>query len=221
MMRTLIPVFCLCFLLSTDIRAQQLRNAADSLSYSLGVLIGKNLQQGGYTDINMEVFQSALQAAMNNQPTLLTPEACEAYMTEGAKKVSMKQHESNKLAGEQFLAENKKRSGVVSLDNGLQYEILKAGDGVKPKPTDEVIVHYHGTLPDGTIFDSSVDRGETISFPLDRVIKGWTEILQLMPVGSKWRVYIPYDLAYGERSAGPHIKPYSALIFEIELFGIK
>jgi FKBP-type peptidyl-prolyl cis-trans isomerase FklB len=133
----------------------------------------------------------------------------------------MKQYESNKEAGEQFLAENKKRDGVISLDNGLQYEILREGDGEKPDATDEVIVHYHGTLPNGTVFDSSVQRGESISFPLNRVIRGWTEILQLMPVGSKWKVYIPYQLGYGDRAAGPTIQPYSALIFEIDLLGIK
>ncbi len=164
---------------------------------------------------------TAMKAAMKNEATLLNTTDCEQYVQSGASKQQMKQYESNKIAGEEFLANNKKKEGVISLDNGLQYEVLKQGDGAKPKATDEVIVHYHGTLTDGTIFDSSVDRGETISFPLNRVIKGWTEILQLMPIGSKWRVYIPYQMAYGDRPAGPHIKPYSALIFEIELFGIK
>lgn len=205
----------------TNGHAQALKTTEDSLSYSLGVLIGKNLLQGGYDQINLDIFMTALRASLKNEPVLIAPEACEQHIQKGTNTVKMKQHESNKIAGEEFLAKNKKRSGVISLDNGLQYEILKQGDGVKPKATDEVIVHYHGTLPDGTIFDSSVDRGETISFPLNRVIKGWTEILQLMPVGSKWRVYIPHNLAYGDRSAGPYIKPYSALIFEIELFGIK
>ena len=133
----------------------------------------------------------------------------------------MKQFEANKDAGEQYLAKNKTRSGVTTLADGMQYEILKAGDGPKPKLTDEVLVHYHGTLIDGSIFDSSVDRGQPISFPLNGVIQGWTEILQLMPVGSKWKVYIPYQLAYGDRAAGPMIKPYSTLIFEIELLSIK
>src|SRR4029078_10934179 len=108
---------------------------------------------------------------------------------------------------------NKTRTGVVTLSDGLQYEIMKAGDGPKPMASDNVLVHYQGTLIDGTSFDSSVDRGQPISFPLNQVIKGWTEVLQLMPVGSKWKVYIPYQLAYGDRSAGPKIQPYSALIF--------
>jgi FKBP-type peptidyl-prolyl cis-trans isomerase len=113
------------------------------------------------------------------------------------------------------------RKEVTTLPDGLQYEVLKMGDGAKPKTTDKVLVHYHGTLIDGTVFDSSVDRGEPIEFGVTQVIKGWTEILQLMPVGSKWKVYIPYQLAYGERGAGGSIGPYSALIFEIELLGIK
>jgi FKBP-type peptidyl-prolyl cis-trans isomerase FklB len=132
----------------------------------------------------------------------------------------MKSIESNKEAGETFMANNKSHPGVIALPNGLQYEVIKRGDGSKPGATDEVLVHYHGTLIDGTVFDSSVERRQPISFPLNHVIQGWTEILQLMPVGSKWKVYIPYQLAYGNRPAGPKIQPYSALIFEIELLDI-
>ena len=217
----IITVVLLTILFSFNGKAQVLSTANDSLSYSLGVLIGKNLQLGGYENINMDVFMSALKASMKNENTLLSSTKCKEYIELGASKTAMKQHESNRIAGEEFLTNNKKRSGVVALPDGLQYEVIKMGDGPKPKATDEVIVHYHGTLPDGTIFDSSVDRGESISFPLNGVIKGWTEVLQLMPVGSKWKVYIPYQLAYGDRAAGPAIKPYSMLIFEIELLGIK
>lgn len=219
-MRT-ITVFLFTLFFSLNGRTQALTSANDSLSYSLGVLIGKNLQLGGYENLNMDLFMTALKASMKNEPTLLSSTKCQEYIEVGASKIKMKQYESNKLAGEQFLTENKKKAGVIALPNGLQYEVLRAGDGPKPKATDEVIVHYHGTLTDGSVFDSSVDRGESISFPLNGVIKGWTEILQLMPVGSKWRVYIPHQLAYGERSAGPKIQPYSALIFEIDLLGIK
>ncbi|HUR32109.1 MAG TPA: FKBP-type peptidyl-prolyl cis-trans isomerase, partial [Saprospiraceae bacterium] len=202
-------------------RAQALSTPNDSLSYSLGVLIGKNLQLGGYENLNMDLFMTALKASMKNENTLLSSTKCKEYIELGASKTAMKQYESNRIAGEEFLTNNKKRTGVIALPNGLQYEVIKMGDGPKPKATDEVIVHYHGTLADGTIFDSSVERGESISFPLNGVIKGWTEILQLMPVGSKWKVFIPYQLAYGDRAAGPDIKPYSMLIFEIELLGIK
>lgn len=220
-MRALIAILFINYFFVLTANAQQLKTANDSLSYSLGVLIGKNLQQGGYENIDVDLFTAALKATMKNEATVLNTAACEQYIQQGASKMKMKQHESNRVAGEQFLATNKNRPGVITLDNGLQYEILRAGDGPKPKATDEVIVHYHGTLIDGKIFDSSVDRGESISFPLQGVIKGWTEILQLMPVGSKWKVYIPYQLAYGDRAAGPLIQPYSALVFEIDLLGIK
>ncbi|HZV68158.1 MAG TPA: FKBP-type peptidyl-prolyl cis-trans isomerase [Saprospiraceae bacterium] len=219
-MRILFYLACLVGLCAVDANAQQLKTANDSLSYSLGVMVGNSLRQEGYTDLEMEQFKLGLETAYSNVVVLIPTERCESLVREITAQKKMKQYESNKVAGEQFLATNKTRSGVTSLADGMQYEILKAGDGAKPKATDEVLVHYHGTLTDGTIFDSSVDRGQPISFPLNQVISGWTEILQLMPVGSKWRVYIPYNLAYGDRPAGPHIKPYSTLIFEIELLGI-
>ena len=130
------------------------------------------------------------------------------------------QYGDNRRAGEEFLAENKTKEGVVTTESGLQYKVTKMGKGKKPAKTDRVKVHYHGTLIDGTVFDSSVDRGEPATFGVNQVIKGWTEALQLMPVGSKWTLYIPYDLAYGTQDMGD-IKPYSALIFEVELLGIE
>ena len=125
-----------------------------------------------------------------------------------------------KAAGEKFLAENGKKKGVTTTASGLQYEILKAGDGPKPQATDRVNVHYHGTLLNGKVFDSSVERGQPITFGVQEVIKGWTEALQLMPVGSKWRIFIPSNLAYGEQGAGGDIGPNEALIFDVELLGI-
>ena len=122
--------------------------------------------------------------------------------------------------GENFLAENGKREGVVTTTSGLQYEIIKKGNGATPTANDKVRVHYHGTLIDGTVFDSSIDRGEPAEFGVSQVIKGWTEALQLMPVGSKWKLYIPYDLAYGDKEVSEEIKPYSTLIFEVELLDI-
>lgn len=207
--------------MSNSLTAQDLKTADDSLAYSLGVLIANNLKQEGFTKLRPELITAGLTAVINGEKPLLSMDACNTIVRENAVKQQMKQHEGNKASGEAFLAENKKRDGVVSLDNGLQYEILKEGNGKKPKATDKVLVHYHGTLIDGTTFDSSVDRGEPITFGLNQVIKGWTEILQLMPVGSKWRVYIPYTLAYGDQGAGQSIKPYSTLIFEIELLGIE
>lgn len=220
----MIRLTTLLFLLSlmdSSLTAQQIKSPDDSLAYSLGVLIAGNLRQEGFGDLNAELISAGLKSALKGEATLISEEECNSIAREGSARRKMKQHDSNKTAGENYLAANKNRPGVVSLDDGLQYEVLKQGDGQKPKATDKVLVHYHGTLIDGTVFDSSVDRGEPISFPLNQVIRGWTEILQLMPVGSKWKVYIPYDLAYGERGAGAAIKPYSALIFEIELLGIE
>ena len=122
--------------------------------------------------------------------------------------------------GRKFLAANSKNEKVVTLESGLQYEVIKAGEGAKPSLNDQVTTHYHGTLIDGTVFDSSVERGQPASFPVNGVIKGWTEALQLMNVGSKWRLFVPYDLAYGERGAGPQIGPFTTLIFEVELISI-
>ncbi len=201
--------------------SQEMKNEVDSVSYSVGMLVAKNLQSQGLTEINPELFQKAVSDIYSNGETLMTPEEAEAYFSQFMEKQQSMTGGDNRIAGEKFLAENAKKEGVVVLDNGLQYEILVAGDGPKPTVTDKVYTHYHGMLIDGTVFDSSVDRGEPIEFPLNRVIRGWTEILQLMPVGSKWRVYIPYDLAYGEQGAGADIGPFSALIFEIELIEIR
>jgi len=129
--------------------------------------------------------------------------------------------EENKASSEAFLTKNKARKEVTTTDSGLQYEVIKKGDGETPKADDKVKVHYHGTLPDGTVFDSSVERGEPISFAVNGVIKGWTEALQLMHVGDKWKLYIPADLAYGPRGAGPKIGPNQALVFDVELLGVE
>ncbi|MBT6030609.1 MAG: FKBP-type peptidyl-prolyl cis-trans isomerase [Crocinitomicaceae bacterium] len=136
-------------------------------------------------------------------------------------KSTPKKEKSELQSGKDFFAENSKRKDVVTLASGLQYEIITEGNGPKPGPTDKVKTHYHGTLLNGTVFDSSVERGTPLSFPVNRVIKGWTEALQLMPVGSKWKLYIPSHLAYGERGAGAKIKPNAALIFEVELIEIE
>ena len=136
-------------------------------------------------------------------------------------KSTPKKEKSELQSGKDFFAENSKRKDVVTLASGLQYEIITEGNGPKPGPTDKVKTHYHGTLLNGTVFDSSVERGTPLSFPVNRVIKGWTEALQLMPVGSKWKLYIPSHLAYGERGAGAKIKPNAALIFEVELLDIE
>ena len=168
----------------------------DSLSFQLGISVAQYLMQYGEKELNYDEFKQGIEYVMK-----MSGEA--------------------KAAGEQFLAENAKREGVKTTASGLQYEVLEATIGQKPKATDTVRVHYEGTLIDGMIFDSSYKRGESISFPLNGVIKGWTEGLQLMSVGSKYKFFIPYQLAYGERGAGASIPPYAALIFTVELLGIE
>ncbi len=170
--------------------------AKDSLSFQLGISIAQYLIQYGEKELNYDEFKQGIDYVMK-----MSGEA--------------------KTAGEQFLAENAKREGVKTTASGLQYEVLEATIGQKPKATDTVRVHYEGTLIDGTVFDSSYKRGESIAFPLNGVIKGWTEGLQLMSVGSKYKFFIPYQLAYGERGAGGSIPPYAALIFTVELLGIE
>ena len=168
----------------------------NSLSFQLGTSVAQYLMQYGEKELNYEEFKAGMDLVMN---------------------LSAKFKEE----GEKFLAENAKREGVKTTASGLQYEVLEATLGQKPKATDSVKVHYEGTLIDGTVFDSSYKRGKPISFPLNGVIKGWTEGLQLMAVGSKYKFFIPYQLAYGERGAGASIPPYAALIFTVELLGIE
>ena len=207
--------------LAANISGQQLNNELDSVSYSAGIIMAKNLKGLGVDAVNQDAFVKAFSATINGGETLMQPSEAEMYLGQYRVKQQNMIGETNRIAGEQFLAENAKREGVISLDNGLQYEVITMGEGAKPAVTDKVYTHYHGMLIDGTVFDSSVERGEPIEFPLNRVIRGWTEILQLMPVGSKWRVYIPSDLAYGPQGAGGVIGPNATLIFDIELLEIR
>ena len=200
--------------------AQKLNNEIDSVSYSLGVNIGENIKTQ-FPDIDLKNFEAAIKDVLddNKKPSISGADAqktIQEYFTKQKAKAS----ESVVEEGKKFLAENSKKENVVTLESGLQYEVIKTGEGTKPTLNDQVTTHYHGTLIDGTVFDSSVERGEPASFPVSGVIKGWTEALQLMNVGSKWRLFVPYDLAYGERGAGPKIGPFTTLIFEVELISI-
>ena len=201
--------------------AQKKEDKMDTLSYSIGVLFASSLKQQGIEKVNADDLAQAFDAVMKGNPTKLSREQATQIYTKTLNELSQKAGSAAKEEGERFLDENKKREGVVTLPSGLQYQVLKMGDGEKPKASSKVKTHYHGTLINGKVFDSSVDRGEPISFPLNGVIKGWQEGLQLMPVGSKFRFFIPYYLAYGERGAGADIKPYSALVFEVELLAIE
>ena len=195
-------------------------NKMDSLSYAIGVLIGQNIKSQGVDKIVSADLAKALDDVFSGGKLAMDQgqanQVFSEYMTAKNKKSGASQLEE----GQKFLEENKKRPEVKTTASGLQYEVLKATEGPKPKATDKVTVHYKGTLLNGQTFDSSYDRGETIEFPLNGVIKGWTEGVQLMSVGSKYKFFIPHNLAYGEQGAGGSIKPFSTLVFEVELFKI-
>ena len=198
----------------------ELKTLEDSAAYAIGMQFGQALAQGNLTNINLELVKQGLEDEINGKSALDHNQyeaTLEAFFTQ-------KQKEDNKEKieeGEKFLAENAKRKEVKTTASGLQYEVITEGTGDKPAATNTVKVHYKGTTIAGKVFDSSYDRGTPAEFPLNRVIAGWTEGLQLMSVGSKYKFYIPYNLAYGERGAGQNIKPFETLIFEVELLEIK
>ena len=193
----------------------------DKISYAIGLSMGQNLMGSGVTSLEYADLAAGIKDVLEkNQPQISYQEAQQVlgkFFSELEEKIAGEA----KAAGEAFLAENAKREDVKVTESGLQYEVLEATIGQKPKATDKVRVHYEGTLIDGTVFDSSYKRGESITFGLNQVIKGWTEGLQLMSIGSKYKLYLPYQLAYGERGAGANIPPYAALIFTVELLGIE
>jgi FKBP-type peptidyl-prolyl cis-trans isomerase FklB len=207
----------------TVIPAPILKTGLDSFSYAVGVNIATSMKEQGITSVNGSLLQKAIDDVLKNKQTALTMDQCNNTLQQKLQEFAQKKSSVQKAKGEAFLAANKTKPGVISLANGLQYQVLKAGEanGLKPTAIDTVVVHYTGTLIDGTKFDASVDRGEPATFPVGGVIRGWTEILQLMTKGAKWKVAIPSDLAYGDRGAGGAIAPGAALIFEIELLDIK
>ena len=193
----------------------------DKVSYSLGLSLGNNLVSSGIKDLNVEDFVRGLTCVLESAEPEITYEEAEEELKSYFTRQQEEQFHNNKAAGQTYLAENGAREGVVTLPSGVQYEVLVEGNGPKPSPTDTVRCHYEGSRTDGQIFDSSIRRGEPATFPVNGVIKGWQEVLPMMPVGSKWRVVIPEEHAYGSHGAGQLIEPYMALIFEIELLGIE
>ncbi len=192
----------------------------EKISYALGLNIGSNLIGAGVKEVNFAKFFKAIEDAMGQKDLEMPIEEAQQLLNTYFGEIQQKQAEAQIKAGAEFLAENAKREGVTTLESGLQYEVLTEGNGEKPTEDQSVVCHYHGTLIDGTVFDSSVQRGEPATFGVNQVIRGWVEALQLMPVGSKWKLYVPHDLAYGAQGAGQAIAPYSALVFEVELIDI-
>lgn len=190
-------------------------------SYGVGMSIAESLAQQDLSSLDLDQVMAGMRAIFNGETPLFSPEEANLHIQRYLDAQKTQKYEVNKLAGEAFLANNAERSEVKTTASGLQYEVLQEGDGPKPGPTSQVTVHYHGTLIDGTVFDSSVERGAPATFGVNQVIRGWTEALQLMAAGSKYRLTIPQELAYG---ANPHpggaIQPYAALIFDVELLSI-
>ncbi len=197
----------------------KLKTHNDSLSYAFGISIAENLKSQKIENINPQAIGRAFQDFYNNKSKINKDDANE-IIQKHFEKEEAKKYQATIDEGKKFLAENAKKDGVVTLPSGLQYKVIKEGTGNIPKATDKVKVNYEGTLIDGTKFDSSYDRGQPAVFGVTQVIKGWTEALQLMKEGSVWMLYIPYDLAYGSRQAGKDIKPFSTLIFKVELLSI-
>lgn len=215
---------------SVPLHAQEpssLTTTKEKVSYSIGADMARNLKRMEI-DFDLDTLVRGIKDVLSDGKLLLSDEEIRNTKNALQNEIRVKQLEAykaageeNRKAGEAFLAENKTKEGVVTLPSGLQYKVLKAGDGKTPSDADTVECHYRGTLLDGTEFDSSYSRGQPATFKVAAVIKGWTEALKLMPVGSKWQLFIPSDLAYGERGAGQKIGPHATLIFEVELLGIK
>lgn len=200
----------------------------DKLSYALGLGIGRQLSQMGANDLNVADFAQAVKDMIDGkEPQVPTAEAQQIVedffrrQEEKQRAEAAEKYKGAKSEGEKYLSENAKKEGVVTLPSGLQYKVLKEGNGKSPKATDKVVCHYEGMLIDGTMFDSSIQRGEPATFPLNGVIAGWTEGLQLMKEGAKYRFFIPYQLGYGERGAGASIPSFAALVFDVELIEVK
>jgi FKBP-type peptidyl-prolyl cis-trans isomerase FklB len=220
---TALAVLALTMPVFAQEKSPQLKDTKDKVSYSIGLNIGFNFKKQN-VELNTDALMAGVKDAISGKKPLLDENQVRETMTTWTKEITEKQKamaEKNAIDGEKFLAENKKKEGVKTTPSGLQYKVAKEGTGPQPKETDTVTVNYRGTLIDGTEFDSSYKRGEPATFPVTGVIKGWTEALLMMKVGSKYQLFIPPTLAYGERAMGPDISPNSTLIFEVELMSIK
>ena len=192
----------------------------NKISYALGLSIGNNFKSTGIKDLNMSDFSKAIEEVLNDGVPAMDYAEAKQVINDYFMQLQMEKSDLNEKAGKEFLQINKNKAGVHTLPSGLQYEIIQQGEGAKPKATDQVKCHYEGRLIDGRVFDSSIQRGQPATFGLNQVIRGWTEALQLMSVGSKWRLFLPSELAYGSQPAGELIEPNSTLIFDVELLDI-
>lgn len=199
---------------------QKLTDELDKFSYALGMSIAGNLIQSGIKTVNPEIFLEAFKDTFEGEMPKIMPEEANKILEEFIGKANAGKGADNLEEGLKFLAENSKQEGVIELPSGLQYKVINEGKGNLPKATDKVRCHYHGTLINGSVFDSSVERGQPADFPVNGVIQGWVEALQLMSTGSKWRLFIPSELAYGQQGAGGAIGPNTTLIFDVELLEI-
>jgi FKBP-type peptidyl-prolyl cis-trans isomerase FklB len=197
-----------------------LTNELDSFSYALGMNIASSFKSAGITELNFDIFKEAVKHALVENHVDFDGNTANEIVNKYVAKIKAEEAARQSVAGTEFLAKNATKPGVITLPSGLQYKVITQGTGPKPVDGQKVTTHYRGTLIDGKVFDSSYDRGQPATFGVNQVIAGWTEALKLMPVGSKWELYIPYNLAYGERAMGANIPAYSALIFEIELLEI-
>jgi FKBP-type peptidyl-prolyl cis-trans isomerase FklB len=204
----------------TSATAQNEKTKMDSVSYSLGVLLAQNLKKQGFTSLDATAVAKGLEDVVEGNDLQVSEQEANQIVSQYMQAQQAEQYEGVIAEGKQFLAENAKREEVTVLPSGLQYEVIKMGDGPKPTINDQVTVHYEGRLLNGKVFDSSIKRGQPVTFGVTQVIQGWVEALQLMPAGSKWRLFVPYDLAYGERGAGQDIGPFETLVFEVELISV-
>ena len=193
----------------------------EKVSYALGLSIGNNLLSSGIKDVNLEKFSKGVSDVLKGANPEMSYDEAKKILDKFFKELAEKINGQNAAVGKAFLEKNKKAEGVIELPSGLQYKVLKEGNGKKPKATDKVRCHYEGMLLDGTIFDSSIKRGEPAVFGVNQVIQGWVEALQLMQEGSKWRLFIPSEMAYGARGAGNSIPPHATLIFDVELISVE
>ena len=215
-------VACIAIILSscTENKHKTPETEMEKVSYSLGVNVATGIKDQGFDTIDINAISKAFTDVFNENDLDISEEESLTILQEYFQKITARKQEQAAKESATYLSENAAKEGVITTSSGLQYEILKSGSGEKPNANDQVTVHYHGMLTDGTVFDSSIDRGEPASFKVDGVIPGWIEALQLMSVGDKWKLTIPSELAYGERGAGGVIGPGAVLVFEVELLGI-